>query len=89
MKGGYVMTDNNISPEAQNMIDLMEAAFAQARERLIVSEQRASIAENQLANHQRNQQAQVRSAYQSGQASMIGTNEGNPEGGTKLVLNVN
>lgn len=89
MKGGYIMTDNNISPEAQSMVDLIAAAFAQTREKLIVSEQRASIAENQLVNHQRNQEAQVRSAYQSGQASMMGTNEGNPEGGTKLVLNVN
>ena len=89
MKGGYVMTDNDISPETKSMVELINATFSQIRERLTVAEQRASIAENQLVNHQRNQEVQVRAAYQSGQASMMGTNEGNPEGGTKLVLNTN
>lgn len=89
MKGGYVMTDNNISPETQSMVDLINDFFVKTKERLTVAEQRAAIAENQLANHQRNQEQQVRAAYQSGRSSLMNEDNGNPEGGTKLVLNVN
>lgn len=83
------MTNNSISPECQQMIDLIKSTISKAREMVMVSNQRALIAESQLTQHQKTQEQRIRDAYQSGQSSVTGTNEGNPEGGTKLVLNVN
>lgn len=82
------MTNNSISPECKQMIDLIKSTFSKAREMVTVSDQRALIAENQLTQHQKTQEQRMKDAYQSGKISAFqgSDTDSNPEGGPKLAL---